>query len=218
MNRHSLSQFTRSRIALLLGLGTLGAMVAAPSAGCGFNYPPNAPAGLDKAMEDAAITASTTISLMSRGESADDVSHNVVGTWRVSFVSDGSAYPGPIPAGAVVDFGTVQWHSDNTELMVSGGRPPSTGDVCMGVWHQIGPFTYEMKHIAFAYVSSDTPPPIGPASPSVYLGPAIFHEVVTLDHARNLYSGPFTIDQYAADETTLLEHIGGTVKGSRYTF
>jgi hypothetical protein len=216
MNPHALSHFPRSRIALLLGLGTLAATIAAPSLGCSFSYPLNAPSGVEKAMQDAAVTASPATSLLSHGEFPDAASRTIVGTWRVAFVSDGSAYPGPIPTGAVVDFGSVQWHSDGTEIMVSAGRPPSSGDVCMGVWHQIGPFTYEMKHIAFAYVSSDTPPPIGPASPAVYLGPAIFHEVVTLDHTRNVYSGPFTIDQYAADETTLLEHIGGTVKGTRF--
>lgn len=217
MNPKSLSKIPHSRIAAVLGLGTLGALCAAPALGCSFNYPLIAPSGLEKAMQNGAATSSTA-NLMARGEFPEAASHNIVGTWRVSFVSDGSAHPGPIPAGALVDFGTVQWHDDGTEIMISGGRPPSSGDVCMGVWRQTGAFSYEMRHIALAYVSSDTPPPIGPASPAVYLGPAIFHELVTLDHARNNYVGSFTIDQYATDETTLLEHIGGTIQGTRFTF
>jgi hypothetical protein len=140
---------------------------------------------------------------------------SVVGLWKVTFTSDGSAYPTPIPAGVVTDFGTVQWHSDGNEIMVSGGRAPSTGDVCMGVWKKIGFKTFKLNHLALAWVSSDTPPPAGPVSPAQYLGPAVFSETVTLNLSGNGYEGPFTIDQYAVDGTTLIEHIGGTVKATR---
>jgi hypothetical protein len=51
----------------------------------------------------------------------------------------------------------------------------------------------------------------------MYLGPAIFHESLMLDRTRNSYTGTFTIDQYGADETTLLEHVGGTITGTRFT-
>ncbi len=129
----------------------------------------------------------------------------IVGLWKVTFTSDGTAYPGPIPLGVETDFGTVQWHDDGTETMVSGGRDPSTGDVCMGVWKRSGPRAFKLNHLALAWAGG------------AYLGPAVFHESVTLDRAGNTYEGPFTIDQYAADGTTLLEHIGGTVKGTRVT-
>src|SRR5690348_12895508 len=115
MNPKSLSQVPRNRFAVVLGIGTLGALCAAPALGCSFNYPLTAPSGLDKAMQNVAATSSTNANLMSRGEFPEAASHSIVGTWRVSFVSDGSAHPGPIPAGAIVDFGTVQWHDDGTE-------------------------------------------------------------------------------------------------------
>jgi len=38
-----------------------------------------------------------------------------------------------------------------------------------------------------------------------------------LDHDRNSFTGTFTLDQFGADETTLLEHIGGTMTGARFT-
>jgi hypothetical protein len=132
-------------------------------------------------------------------------------------VSDGTAYPIAIPAGAVVDFGTVQWRADGTEIMVSGGRPPSTGDVRMGVWEQTGPFAYQLKHLALAWISSDTPPTLGPVSPAVFVGPAIISEGVTLNRSRDRYEGSFTIDQYATDETRLLEHVAGTITGTGFT-
>lgn len=37
-------------------------------------------------------------------ESAQNV--GIVGMWKFAFVSDGTAYPAPIPSGAVIDFGT----------------------------------------------------------------------------------------------------------------
>lgn len=145
----------------------------------------------------------------------DDRHHGgIVGTWRFNFVSDGNAYPIPIPYGAPIDFGTQQWHSDGTEFIISGGRAPSSGDVCMGVWEQTGPRTYRMKHVALAYLSSDSTPA---ASPATFLGPAILHEKVVLSASGNSFEGTFTIDQYAKDETTLIEHISGKVTASRMT-
>ena len=138
----------------------------------------------------------------------------IVGTWRFTYTSDGTAYPQPIPYGAQVDFGVHQWHSDGTEMFTSGARAPSTGDVCMGVWKRTGPNTYKMRHIALSWVSADSTPP----GPTQYLGPAIITEQVTLDRAGNRYEGTFTLDQYAKDEVTLLEHIAGKVAATRFTF
>ena len=142
---------------------------------------------------------------------------SIVGTWKVTFTSDGTAYPGPIPAGVEFDFGTTQWHPDGTEFMISGGRAPSTGDVCMGAWKRTGSRTYKLNHLALGWLSSDSGAPSGPVSPAVFLGPGKILETVTLSPSGNSYEGPFTIDQYAADGTTLLEHIAGTIKGTRIT-
>ncbi len=151
---------------------------------------------------------------------SDDEWHHasVVGMWRVTLISDGTAYPGIIPAGVVADFGTQQWHSDGTEFLISGGRAPSTGDVCMGVWEQIGNRTYKLKHIALAYASSDTPPSQhGPVVPAAYVGPGIIREVVTVSPSGKTFEGTFTIDQYARDEVTLLQHVAGRITGTRFT-
>ena len=138
----------------------------------------------------------------------------IVGTWRFTWTSDGTAYPFPIPAGTVVDFGTQQWHSDGTEMILSGGRAPSSGDVCAGSWQQTGPSTYAFKHIGLSWASADTVPS---ATPAVYVGPAIIRATVTLNQARNAFTGTFTVDQYATDEVTLIEHVGGTIAATRFT-
>ncbi|MDB5819011.1 MAG: hypothetical protein JWQ11_2651 [Rhizobacter sp.] len=143
----------------------------------------------------------------------------IVGTWRFTFISDGGGYevanlPPLPPMGTTVDFGTQQWHSDGTEFMISGARPPSTGDVCMGSWEQTGRSTYKLKHIALSWVSADRD--AGP-SPAAYLGPAIIRESLTLNRRNNAFEGTFTLDQYKDDEVTLLVHLSGTVKGTRFT-
>jgi hypothetical protein len=210
--------------ALILGVGaTALAITGRAMAGCGLysgsgalpgNWagPPAATGAMMPAVYRPGDERFMRVSL-------DSVVHDagIVGLWKVTFVSDGTAYPAPIPFGAIVDFGTAQWNSDGTEIMVSGGRPPSSGDVCMGVWRSTGRNTYMLKHVALAWVSSDTPPPLGPVSPAAFVGPAIIREAITLDRSRNAFEGTFTIDQYAKDETTLLQHIGGKISGTRIT-
>ncbi len=221
MNATSSWERAPLRCALVLTLGTLASMSAPASAGCSNPVTPQAQrfalqenAGFVPAIyrpgAERLIPASDETSNLQDG--------GIVGLWKVSFVSDGIA-PNPVPVGAIVDFGTVQWHDDGTEIMISGGRPPSTGDVCMGVWERIGPFTYKLKHIALAWVSSDTPPAMGGPgpSPAQFLGPSIIREMVMLDRSRNAYQGGFTIDQYNADESMVLVHISGTVTGTRVT-
>ncbi|WP_218511394.1 hypothetical protein [Variovorax sp. dw_308] len=129
----------------------------------------------------------------------------IVGMWKSNTLS---------PTGDVLDFGTQQFHSDGTEFLISGGRAPSTGDVCMGVWEQIGPATYKIKHIALGYLSSDSSPPVVPAA---FAGPAIIHQIVTLSPSGNKYTGTYTVDIYAKDGVTLVGHGEGTLTGVRFT-
>lgn len=138
----------------------------------------------------------------------------IVGLWKFTITSDGTAYPTPIPFGAPLDFGITQWHSDGTELMVSGSRPPSTADVCMGVWKQTGERTFKLRHFGLSWLSSDSVPP---ASPAVFLGPAVMESTVTVSRSRKSFEGTFNIDQYAADGVTLIEHIGAKVVASKVT-
>jgi hypothetical protein len=224
VNMGKISSGTRSirTNLLVLGLGLAGLVSAGQAiAGCaGFSVPPSAPA-----LREAPASNGFLKTVYRPGQAriinvSDDQGTGiggVVGTWRFKFVSDGTAYPAPIPVGATVDFGTQQWHGDGTEIMISGGRAPSSGDVCMGVWEKTGPRTFRLKHIALAYVSSDTPPPVGPVAPAAFVGPAIIRETVMLSPSGDSFQGRFTLDQYAADEVTLLEHIAGTVTGTRFT-
>ncbi len=180
-----------------LGVATMASLGAGQAmAGCGMpGAAARAPLGWHAQRSDAAWHES------------------IVGLWKVSWTSDGTASPIAVPTN--FDFGTVEWHPDGTEINISGARAPSTGDVCMGAWKQTGVRTYKLNHVALGWASADSPG--GPVVPAAFVGPATIRETITLSLDGNSYSGPFTIDQYAADGTTLLEHIAGTIQGTRVT-
>lgn len=211
------------RCVLVIGMSTLAYAMADSALGCGV-YSSLKPSVQKVApMRDGAqlipaVLRASDGGFLSVGYQTSAANPGIVGLWQFALVSDGVP-PNPVPEGAPVDFGTTQWHQDGTEFMISGARAPSTGDVCMGVWEQIGPGTYKLKHVALAWVSTDTPPSMGGPgpSPAQFLGPALIQEVVTLDKSRTSYEGTFTLDQYNADESVRLVHVSGTVTGTRVT-
>jgi hypothetical protein len=128
-------------------------------------------------------------------------SNSIVGFWHVKFIAKGS--PG-LPDGTEIDAGYSQWHSDGTEIMNSGARPPLTGDFCLGVWKQMPDGKYRLNHFAASWDSTGTN----------LIGPAQVREEVTLSSDGNSFSGNFTIDQY--DESGKnLGHVQGTITGTR---
>jgi hypothetical protein len=127
----------------------------------------------------------------------------IVGTWKEHWISEGSE---GIPDGTEVDAGYAQWHSDGTEINVSGLRAPLTGDVCLGEWAKTGARTYQLNHFGISY---------DPTGQNL-VGPARIQQWLTLDKKGMTTSGRFTIDQY--DESgALLAHVQGTVAGTRVT-
>jgi len=83
-----------------------------------------------------------------------------------------------------VDAGYAQWHSDGTEINVSGMRAPITGDVCLGVWIKTGACTYQLNHFGISY---------DPTGVNI-VGPARIQQWLTIDPKGDSTSGKFTID------------------------
>jgi hypothetical protein len=126
----------------------------------------------------------------------------IVGLWSVTFTSEGSS---GIPDGTVIDQGYVTWHADGTEIMNSG-RPPISGNFCMGVWRQTSRFSYKLNHVTLSWDPTGT----------VFVGPGSVKEQVTLSHGGNSYSGTFTIDQFDTNGN-LLAHLQGNITAQRIT-
>jgi hypothetical protein len=128
---------------------------------------------------------------------------SIVGTWKEKWISEGSE---GLKDGSEFDASYSQWHSDGTEINVSGLRAPITGDVCLGEWIKTGARTYQMNHFGVSYDST-----------GVHLvGPARIQQWLTLDPKGDSTSGKFTVDQW--DEAgNLLAHFQGSVIGTRVT-
>lgn len=206
MKRGASMKTTFRTVTATIGVGVLGALFAAEAnAGCS-NLEQKATPSLWQQQQSGQGQARfiSTAFLPVWDQDADDAS--VVGLWKFAFVAKGNTGPTAPPDGAPIDAGYVTWHSDGTELMNSG-RPPISGDFCMGVWKQIGPSTFKLNHFALAWDSTGT----------VFVGPANIRETVTVSPSRNSYSGTFTLIQYATDETTVLANIKGTVTATRIT-
>ena len=136
-------------------------------------------------------------------EAATSHGPSMVGTWKEHWISEGSE---GIKDGTEVDASYAQWHSDGTEINVSGLRAPLTGDVCLGEWIRTGARTYQMNHFGVSYDSTGLN----------LVGPARIQQWLTIDAKGDSTSGKFTIDQW--DESgNLLAHVQGNVIGTRVT-
>ena len=131
-----------------------------------------------------------------------------IGMWNFQFLSQGNGgHNPPIPDGALIDFGYTQWHSDGTEIMNSGTHAPATQNFCLGVWVRTGMFTYEVNHFALSY----------DATSGALANKVNIREQVTLGPSGNELSGAFTIDIYNAAGTQQVDHVAGTIAGTRVT-
>jgi hypothetical protein len=121
---------------------------------------------------------------------------SIVGLWKIAFLQDGQ----------VVDEGFDAWHGDGTETL-NDSVPPSTGNVCLGVWVKTGKRTYKLKHLSWNYDGTGATPAIGVV---------VIREEVTLDRHGNAYQGTVTIEVFDLQEHLLFQY-GGEVTGRRIT-
>jgi hypothetical protein len=102
---------------------------------------------------------------------------SIAGLWKFDFKNtDGSE----------ADHGFNAFHVEGTETMESFGRPPETGDVCMGMWKQVGPHHVKVNHYAPLYADDLV----------TWLGTVNFHEDLTLSDDGSSYSGPVSVVGY----------------------
>jgi hypothetical protein len=180
-----------------LALATMFAPYA--HAGCGLYSPAPHPASWQPLIASPRLV----LAALTNDEAATPSEPSMVGTWKEKWISEGSE---GIKDGTEVDAGYAQWHSDGTEINISGLRAPLTGDVCLGEWIKTGARTYQMNHFGIAY---------DPTGVNL-VGPARIQQWLTLDPKGNSTSGKFTIDQY--DESgNLLAHLQGNITGTRVT-
>jgi hypothetical protein len=117
----------------------------------------------------------------------------ITGLWKVTF-TDGTTQ---------IDTGFAVWHSDGTEIMNSGDRPPMTSNFCLGVWKKIDGH-YKLNHAAISWDSTGT----------VQVGAANIKEDVVLGPKGDRFCGTFTITQYDMNGN-VLGTVSGDITGTR---
>jgi len=117
---------------------------------------------------------------------------SITGLWLAAFTSGGQ----------LVDTGFDQWNGDGTEIL-NDTPPPSTGNVCLGIWKKTGANTMQLFHPSWTFDSNGN-----------LSGTAIIQEVITLDATGNHYQGTFTLDEFDLSGN-LLFHSAGNVNAKR---
>jgi hypothetical protein len=128
-----------------------------------------------------------------RADSSAPVS--IAGLWYTWFLADGQ----------VIDDGFDMWHADGTEVL-NDTPAPSSGNLCIGVWIQTSPLTYDLKHPSWIF----------DATGANLIGVAIIREQVRLDPTGATYRGFFTVDVYDLSGN-LLDHEAGQIQAERIT-
>ena len=195
-------------------LAVAAALAPALHAGCGDITTLQTPlvftqAGMGaQALVQRAADATRAAAMSAASGGAPVNAATVVGMWNLQFISQGNTAHNPsIPDGALLDFGYIQWHSDGTELMNSGGHAAETGNFCMGTWVRSGYFTYVLNHFALSY-----DPTAGNLAAKIHI-----FEQVTLDPSGNEFTGTVTIDAYDPKSGLKVDHVTGTVSATRVT-
>jgi len=201
----------RLKLAAAVAAGLVGSVVAASASACGASDL-RAATGAAQANAFAQFASGMGPSRrLQRSSSLNDPKYvtaaapiSIVGLWKFAWTAPDGVSP--------IDWGFQAWHSDGTEITNSGGRPPSSGDFCMGVWAQHGPGHYSLNHWAIAW---GLPPDF---DDSAVTGLVNIREDLTLDKSANSMTGSVSLDLYELDGTTLIANlVEGTVAGTRIT-
>jgi hypothetical protein len=109
----------------------------------------------------------------------------IIGLWEFEVRLKGAQ--NGLPNDFLLDWGLATWHADGTEIQFSAGRPPSAGDVCMGVWSREGR-NFKLHHVALGLTPAD--------ASGTFVGPTIIRADVTVDPSGNSYTGTYTLTVY----------------------
>ena len=122
---------------------------------------------------------------------------SIVGFWHFKMLIGGQT----------IDAGAQQLHGDGTEVQDSGVRTPLIGNVCFGVWKQVGVRHYKLNHRGIGFDAA------GGSANGV---DSIVYDL-TLSRDGNSYSGTFTIYPYNSEGDFMGPTVKGTATGTRIT-
>ena len=148
MNRVNIFQARRcgrlSAVVALVGVGLLFTASGA-KADCGFSYKSGAAPSIPflKAQADA--------SLNHQEDEKSKKDASIVGLWHLIYTATSASGPfPPTPFQFLESFKT--WHADGTEFE-NAFLPPTGGNICFGVWKDLGDGQVKLHHIGLMFAS-----------------------------------------------------------------
>lgn len=128
-----------------------------------------------------------------------DRNQSIVGLWHVIYTA---------PDQSVFNDTFDSWHADGTETE-SAFFAPASGNVCMGVWRQLGSGVVRLHHVGWLF---------NPSTPT-----ANATNYFTLDQENTVapdgksYTGTFTFKTWNLDGTPTGVEVTGTIAATRIT-
>ncbi len=202
-------------VAALLVVGLLFAATGA-KAGCGLPYK----AGAAVLIPPAGPQAQAADSWNDQDGNDSNAPASIVGLWYLvytgTYTSNGAYLPVPSPA-PPGGFPFIQsyktWHADGTEWE-NAFLNPDGGNVCFGVWKDLGHGTVKLHHIGLMFSGTATMPPF---QSNVFT----VDETDTVSRDGKTYTGFFDFKLFGPTDVfgtgTPLQEIKGTTAGTRIT-
>ena len=103
----------------------------------------------------------------------------------------------------IVDMYFDSWHADGNELFIDATNP-AADNVCQGIWRQVTPTTFKLKHVSWTFDDTGT-----------VNGTAIFHDVVTVSADGNSFNGNENVYIYDLNGDLVAEYDGDVLKATR---
>ena len=149
MNRMNSFQALRSgrfsALVALVGLGLLFTTSGAKAAGCALPYK----AGATPSIPFLKAQADASLNHQEDEKSKKDAS--IVGLWHLIYTATSASGPfPPTPFQFLESFKT--WHADGTEFE-NAFLPPTGGNICFGVWKDLGDGQVKLHHIGLMFAS-----------------------------------------------------------------
>jgi hypothetical protein len=108
-----------------------------------------------------------------------------------------------------------QFHADGLELILTNGVPPVMGNVCVGVWKQVGWRTVKLRHMSWNW---DPAQPALPLPSAQFAGTYVLEATFVVSRNGRTLRGTWTAASY--DPSGVLvpgSEFSGVVRGTRIT-
>jgi hypothetical protein len=192
MNRMDIFPGLRSgRFAALVALAVLGLLFSASgakAAGCALPY-----------KSGAALPIPFVSPHGENNQEGDDSNGpaSIVGLWHLNYTAKtetGAPIFPPVPFAFLESFKT--WHADGTEFE-NAFMPPAGGNICYGVWKDLGHGKVKLHHIGVMFGTEGNPPEYTGAPPQFVTNIFTVDETNVVAPNGNTYSGFFDFKLYA---------------------